>query len=209
MQRSDWHIADFIHTYIEGFIYNDIERCIKAEASHVVALALLSYTEFIGGLISGNLGKKGHTGENFGRALELFPEEYRKVDSSIQLQDFDKGEPKPRRTGIYEVFRCGLVHEYFIKGHVLIYNNPDGHADEHIGILRKEHIIEFPAEIGLPPYPSIYLEFHTNEYFRDFKSAVGKIIKLLLIDRDEKLLKGFHESLDRIRLRRIVVEITG
>ncbi len=209
MQRSFWHIADFIDTYIKGFIYNDIERCLKAEASHVVALALLSYTEFIGGLISGNLGKKGHAEKNFERSLKYFPEEYRKVNSSIQLQYFDKGKPISRPTGIYEVFRCGLVHEYFIKRHVLIYNNPDGHADEHIGILRKEQIIEFPAETGLPPYPSIHLEFHTNEYFRDFKSAVGKIINLLPIDRDKKLLKGFHESLDRIRLRRIVVEITG
>jgi len=207
VQRSDWQIADFFHTYIEGSIYNDIERCIKAEASHVVALALLSYTEFIGGLISGNLGKSSAT-ENFGRALKFFPEEYRKINSSIQLQYVDRGKQITRKTRIYDVFRCGLVHEYFIKGHVLIHNNPDGHADEHIGILRKEHIIEFPVETGLPPYPSRYLEFHTNEYFRDFKLAVGKIINLLLIDRDEKLLRGFNESLDRIRLRRIVVEIT-
>ncbi len=207
MQRSVWHIADFIHTYIEGFIYNDIERCIKAEASHVVALALLSYTEFIGGLISGNLGKNGSATENFRRALKLFPEEYGKVDSSIQLQYVDKGKLRTRKTGIYEVFRCGLVHEYFIKGHALIYNNPDGHTDEHIGILIKEELIEFP-ETGLDPYPSRYLEFHTNEYFRDFKLAVGKILKLLLIDKDEKLLKGFNESLDRISSRRIVIETT-
>jgi len=208
LKRSDWHIADFIYTYIQGFIYNDIERCIKAKANYVVALALLSYTEFIGGLISGNLGKNGLAEKNFGRALEFFPEEYRKVNSSIQLQNFDKGTQITRKTGIYDVFRCGLVHEYFIKGHVLIHNNPNGHTDKHIGILLKEHIIEFPAETGLAPYPSKYLEFHTNEYFRDFKSAVGKIIKLLLIDRDEKLLKGFNGSLDRIRSRRIVVEIT-
>jgi len=168
---------------------------------------LISYTEFIGGLISGNLGKSSAT-ENFGRALKLFPEEYRKVNSSIQLQYVDKGKLTTRKTGIYDVFRCGLVHEYFIKGHVLIHNNPDGHADEHIGILIKEHIMEFPVETGLPPYPSRYLEFHTNEYFRDFKLAVGQIIKLLLIDRDKQLLKGFNESLDRIRLRRIVVETT-
>ena len=207
MQRNDWHIADFIDTYIQGFIYNDIERCIKAEASHVVALALLSYTEFIGGLISGNFGKNSAS-KNFGRALKLFPEGYIKVNSSIQLRYVDKGNLITRKTGIYDVFRCGLVHEYFIKGHALIYNNPDGHTDEHIGILIKEQIIEFPVETGLPPYPSRYLEFHTNEYFRDFKSAVGKIIKLLLIDRDEKSLKGFHERRDRINSRRIVIETT-
>lgn len=171
-------------------------------------MALLSYTEFIGGLISGNLGKSSAT-ENFGRALKLFPEEYRKINSSIRIEYIDnKGKLITHKTGIYDVFRCGLVHEYFIKGRVLIYNNADGHTDEHIGILRKEHIIKFPAEIGMPPYPSRYLEFHTNEYFRDFKSAVGKIIKLLLIDRDEKLLKGFNESLDRINSRRIVFETT-
>jgi len=207
--RSGWHIADFFHTYINGFIYNDVERCIEAEANHVVALALLSYTEFIGGLISGNLGKTGHTKENFEIALKYFPKQYREINSHISIQHIgDKGKPVLRRTGIYDVFRCGLVHEYFIKGHVLIYNNPDGHTDEHIGILGKEHEIEFPAETGLPSYTSKYLEFHINEYFRDFKSTVEKIIKLLLIDRDEKLLKGFHESLDRVRLRRIVVENT-
>ena len=208
MQRNDWHIADFIHTYIEGFIYNDIERCIEAEANHVVALALFSYTEFIGGLISGNLGK-GDAKGNFGRALKYFPEEYRKINSSIRIRYIDnKGKLKTHKTGIYDVFRCGLVHEYFIKGHVLIYNNPDGHTDEHIGILRKEHEMEFPSETGLPSYTSEYLEFHANEYFRDFKSAVAKILKLLLIDKDEELLEGFNESLDRINSRRIVFETT-
>ena len=205
MQRSPSLIVDFIYNHIQGSIYRDIERCIEAEASHVVALALLSYTEFIGGLISGNLGKKGHSEKNFKKALEFFPDKYKIINSSIQLKYAEKGTQVTRNTSIYEIFRCGLVHEYFIKGHVIIHSNPDGHADDHIGILRNEQTIKFPSQTGLPPYQSVFLEFHTNEYFRDFKSAVGKIIKLLLIDQDTKSLKKVNESLDRIRLRRIIV----
>ncbi len=209
MQRSDWHILDYFHTYIQGAIYPEIERCIQVGADNVVALALLSYTEYLGGLISGTLGLNGKSRLNFKKALEYFPTEYNDIDSSLNMEYTDEnGKRQTKKKGIYDVFRCGLAHEYFIKGFPIIYNNPDGHTNEHIGILRKEHIIEFPVETGLRPYPSRYLEFHANEYFRDFKAAVGKIIKLLLVDRDEKLLKGFNESLDRIRLRRIVVEIT-
>jgi len=113
LQRSKWQIIDYFHQFLFGFIYHDIERCIEAKANYVVALALLSYTEYIGGLISGNLGLKYKAKDNFDKALEYFPDEYRNINSTIQIEyEDDKGNIKTD-TGIYSLYRCGMVHEYF------------------------------------------------------------------------------------------------
>ena len=204
MKRSKEQIIDYFREFIFGFIYGDIERCIEAKANYVVALALLSYTEYIGGLISGNLGLRKKSPENFRKALEYFPKDYDDFDSSIKVEYKDDKGKTITETGIYSLFRCGMVHEYFIKGFAIIYNNPDHHTDEHIGILKKNYKIERPRALISPPYPNNVLEFHTNEYFRDFKLAVKKILKLLTVDKDQELLKGFNKSLDRLYSRKIL-----
>ncbi len=205
MQRTREEIIYHFHKFILGFIYHDIERCIEARANYVVALALLSYTEYIGGLISGHLGlkDKGIVQTNFEEALKYFPNEYKQVDSSIVIQYIDedgqpildkKGNPKQDK-GIYRLFRCGMVHEYFIKGFLttMVNNNPDGYTKEkRIGI---ETVLEDSSK---------RLIFYTNEYFRDFKSAVDKIYKLLIVEENKELLAGFNKSLDTISSRRIL-----
>ncbi|MBI4296434.1 MAG: hypothetical protein HY667_04880, partial [Chloroflexi bacterium] len=193
LQRSEEMITDYFHQFIFGFIYHDIERCIEARANYLVALALLSYTEYLGGLASGNLGLVGKSQKNFEKALDFFPQEYKQIDSSILIQDVDedgkqildnKGKPK-QKTGIYHLFRCGMVHEYFIRGFATVYNDPSGLAKNHIGIVKAERLIEWPKEYKIPPYTNKVLEFHTNEYFRDFKLAVDKIFKMLIIDKNQ------------------------
>ncbi len=205
MQRSKGNIIDYFQQFIFGFIYHDIEQCIKARANYVVALALLSYTEYIGGLISGDLGLRGKGRFNFEKALEYFPKEYKEINSSIKIEYIDEYGKTQIDDGIYSLFRCGMVHEFFIKGlPTIIYNNPDGYIKDHIGIVSKEYLIEWPEEISMPPYPNKVFEFYTSEYFRDFKSAIDRIFKLLVVDKDQKLLEGFNKSLDRIYHRRIL-----
>jgi len=191
MQMSKEDIIDYFHRFIFGFICHDIERCIEARANYVVALALLSYTEFIGGLISGNLGlkDKGISNRNFKKALKYFPKEYKDIDSSLKVEYKDKNGKTQTETGIYFLFRCGMVHEYFIKGHpTIVYNDPYGPTQKHIGIIKTNG----------------KFEFHTNEYFRDFRLAVEKIYKMLVVDSNPKLLEGFNKSLDRISSRKII-----
>lgn len=190
MQRSKEDIINYFHEFIFGFICHDIERCIEAKANYVVALALLSYTEYIGGLVSGNLGlrDRGIPTRNFKKALKYFPKEYDNIDSSIKVEyKDDKGEAITE-TGIYSLFRCGMVHEYFIKGESVIHNDPCGPTKSHIGIIKTAG----------------KFEFHTNEYYRDFGLAIMKIYKMLIIDSNPILLKGFNESLDRIYSRKIL-----
>jgi len=204
MQRHEGLIINHFHEIIYGFIFHDIQTCIQGRANFIAALALLSYTEYLGGLISGNLGVRTESKNNFNKALKYFPEEYLNVDSSLKIEYQDKnGRVKPD-DGIYAIYRCGLAHEYFIKGIATIYNNPDGPTRDHIGIVVAQHQIEWPEEYGIPPVTNKVLEFYTNEYFRDYRSAVNKFFKSLIVDKDATLLKAFNDSLDRVYSRRIL-----
>ena len=198
VQRTKEDIINHFQEFIFGFIYYDIEHCIEVRANYAVALALLSYTEYIGGLISGNLGLR-RSPENFRKALEYFPKDYDDFDSSIKVEYKDDKGKTITETGIYSLFRCGMVHEFFIKGRGTVINNPDGHAEAHrIGIeVMKVEMFSTGVEEKL-------LILRTNEYFRDFKVAVEKIYERLILDSDPKLLKGFNKSLDRIDARRIL-----
>jgi len=223
--RSRDDIKYIFEPFIFGFIYNDIERCIKAKANYVVALALLSYTEYLGALISGAIGSRGEGGRNFKKALSYFLKKYKQVNSSIVIRYVDKdrkpmldkkGNPK-QDTEIYGLFRCGLAHEYFIKGLGKVNNNENGYADpRRIGI----ELENIPKNDTLYQISQKRFIFYTNEYFRDFKKAVGKVYHQLISDFDcnlksldpqdpkyspdfledskitSSLLKGFYQSLD-------------
>ncbi|OGO06635.1 MAG: hypothetical protein A2Y92_05360 [Chloroflexi bacterium RBG_13_57_8] len=227
MWRSKDDIKDHFKTFIFGFIFTDINNCIQARANYVVALALLSYTEYLGALIKGKIGNS--SGADFEATLKYFPIEYRSLKNALVIQYFDKngnplldknGNPKKEK-GIYGLFRCGLAHEYFIKGLGIVNNNENGYADpRRIGIELKD----------ISPNEPLYkishkrFIFYTNEYFRDFQCAVNKIYKNLLDDFDadlksakktqgeylqdselnSALLKGFYKSLDMYSSRKII-----
>ena len=192
MARSQSQIIDYFQEYIFGFIFRDIERCVEAKANYVVALALLSYTEYIGGLITGKLGLKKESAENFNTALEYFEfngdKNYYK-DFKVKYTD-ENG--KKSEADIYKMFRCGLVHEYFVKGDSFIHNNPSGLVEP------EDAGIGWIGDAG-----QRRLRFHTNAYFRDFKNAVMKLYKLLIVDREPNLLKNFNKALDRLENRKI------
>ncbi|MBI4185905.1 MAG: hypothetical protein HY530_00160 [Chloroflexi bacterium] len=222
-------IQDRFKRFIFGFIFNDIDQCIKAKANYVVALALLSYTEYLVALVSGKIGLQGDGGKSFGKALEYFPGEYKRVDDSIVIQYRDKagglvldktGKPKQER-GIYKLFRCGLAHEYFMKGVGRVNNNENGYADpKRIGI----ELDDIPENDSLYSLSPKRFTLYTNEYFRDFKVAAEKIHQKLLaeFDADQRsagkgqselltdsdvkspLLKGFSDSLKMYSSREIV-----
>ena len=199
MQRTKLEIIDYFQEFIFGFIYHDVENCIKAGANYVVALALLSYTEFVGGLVSGNLGLKNKSRDNFNEGLKYFPPEYRAIDSSLKVEYVDEQGIKRTEEGIYNLFRCGMIHEYFVKGVMTtVINNPDGRI--------------MPGSIGVEIFPGTpssadtqkLLLFRTNEYFRDFKSVIDGIYKKLVVEYDSQLVEGFTRSTNRVYSRRIL-----
>jgi len=204
MDRAEEEIKNYFKKYIFGFIFNDIENCMKAKANYTVALALLSYTEFLGGLINGTLGLQGRSGEQFNKALEFFEykgdkDYYRNF--KIKFKDVDFVE---KEGDIYTLFRCGLAHEYFIKGDSLVHNNPDGYRDSN-GKFYCEGCTEDDTGVQIiDDNGKKRLRFHNNAYFRDFKNAWKKYYRKLVEEKDKDLLQKFNNTLDRIKVRKIV-----
>ncbi len=164
----------------------DIENGIKGQANYLVALGLVSYTEFLGGLFTGNAGITDEAKNNFTEAIKNFPAEYTEVDRKIVLED----GPRPTIKGIYSAVRCGLVHEYGIKGTAGVLNNPDGFCAEHIGI----KIGLFGGKNGII--------FSTNEFFRDYQQVLKNVAEKLN-RKDQSLLDNMRTAFTRLAARQL------
>ena len=189
-------ILDYFQQYIFGFIFSDVENCIKARANFSVACLLMSYTEHIGALIQGNLGISGKSKSDFNHFLEYMNfqdnNNYYK-DFKIKFKD-DQG--KEKEVGIYEAFRCGLIHEYFPKVKSIIHNNPD----------RVDHCIDNDSGIGWIEHDGQQtLRFHTNAYYRDFKKAVDKVFRQIFVQNDSGIICKTEQSLKRIFERELIL----
>ena len=101
--KSD--IDAFFDEYVVGFMAGDIRREIDLARSgagggnFLAALGLLSYTEFLGGLLRNKL-VEGESRRNFDAFFVTLGPEYRSFAKSLN---------------VYKVFRCGMAHEYFVK----------------------------------------------------------------------------------------------
>src|SRR6266852_5694380 len=107
------------------FMEGDATRSLRlAQANYLVALGLLSYIEAIGGLITGNLGiPYGHSKSNFNAALAEMPAGY----STFQVT-LNRGSAAKSGSGIYEVYRCGMVHQYAPVDSFMVWANQGGKA---------------------------------------------------------------------------------
>jgi len=183
-------IEVYLNQFFDAFIFKDIENCIAAKANYVVALALLTYTEYLGGLKTGNLGLSDKTPENFRAGLELFewngdPNYYKGF--AIEIED----QGVRRQCDVYTLFRCGMVHEYLIKGESLVHNNP-----------RVDYCIPADQGIGWHDHERHrILRFHTNAYFRDFKNAVQKYKGMLRMTQTREL---FSSAIERLNERKVL-----
>ena len=98
-------VKQILHTfdeYIFGFMRADIDAAIRGKANYLAALGVVSYTEILGGLRTGKLGLKNYSSSNFNAFLPYLGKEYR---------DF-----APKDINLFDLVRCGLVHNYFVKG---------------------------------------------------------------------------------------------
>jgi hypothetical protein len=143
----------------------DIRRSIHdARANYLVALGLFSYLEVIGGLITGHgaLPNSKKSTSNFNEAIKHLPQDYGDLDSKLRVTDA-KGNT---RSGLYNAFRCGLVHEYSPKGLVIVWNDPGREpAVDRCGI-KLETVDEHGTK---------RLAINNNELFRDFQQLVEKV----------------------------------
>ena len=183
-------ICDYFQEYIFNFMYSDISNCIKAKANFAVATLLMVYSEKIGALINGNLGKIRTSELDFNYFLEYL--EFKKDTDYYRKFEIDyRDEPsKPiKKLNIYKAFRCGFVHEYFPKIPCIVHNNADN----------IDHYIEDDVGIGWIQHEGQkILRFHTNAYFRDFKNGIYKIYKQIFVQCDPGIIVKTEESLKRI-----------
>jgi hypothetical protein len=142
MSRGD--VDNFFHEYVTGFMFADIQREIdrargdQDAGNFLCALALLCYTEVLGGIRRNTLAP-GNGRLNFECFFrELGPGYEQLLDSGVDA---------------YGLFRCGMAHEYLIKGKATV------------SMLKGVE----PCGIAIASGGHYY--FTVERYFEDFRAA--------------------------------------
>lgn len=140
---SRQQVEKFFKEYVFGFIFTDIQREIELGRQTIgggnllAALGLLCYTEFMGGVKRGIIGR-GEAAKNFNAFFDSLGPAYAEFRKQVD---------------VYDVFRCGIAHEYLVKG------------DCEIAMLQGNE----PCGIGQHQNGRYY--FVVERYFEDFKSS--------------------------------------
>lgn len=180
-------------------MYAGIESTMKQETLHLCAAALSMYTEVLGGLVTGELKKRGKERFNYEAFLPYLGEGY------VQLNE----ELKMRRTNLYTEVRSKLIHQFGPDKAYGIYISKE---------LRDKPGIEYAFGDSLPidyrrdpktiywPYPNT-VNIWVREYFRDFKIAVEKYY--LTLEEEGKSIIGRARADKEIPLYSNFINATG
>jgi hypothetical protein len=144
-------------------MYHDIRQTIDlAKANFLVALGLSVYTEVMGGLVTGQLKNSCWSRKNYEAFLPFLGTYYEGLHKQIDL---------------YKRVRCGLVHEYFVKGRAMI----------SVEFMRKDVPgIVYTSEID-------HISISIERYFQDFKAGVQKYYEILK-SGDPEALRKFRQA---------------
>ena len=148
---SDYHIFDLFFDHQVKLMYKGIEVTMENKLHHLCALALSTYTEVMGGLVTGNLKKKGWSRENYEAFLPYLGAKY--VDLNSEL--------KGKKTSLHQIVRSKLVHEFSPRSSYAILISES--IQEKIGI-----------EVNFGYNQTLYLTINVREYYYDFKNGVTK-----------------------------------
>ena len=97
-QKAILHMFD---EHVFGSMRTEVDWAIRGRSGNLASLALVTYTEFLGGIATGDLGRQGCSGSNFRAFLRYLGSDYVQLAQGVD---------------IYERVRCGLAHEYLIQG---------------------------------------------------------------------------------------------
>ncbi len=187
-------VNTFFESYVRGFILADIEREMAFARSglsislndseytgggnYLCALGLLCYTEFMGGLKEGSFVPDSR--KLFDSFLHSMGPGYIEFDDRLSHR-LSIRDPK-RQLSVYEVFRCGMAHEYFIKQSGVIYMFA---SNVHKGVTIDGEVFTLtppapsmmigPADQGLGELEDGRYFFVVETYFRDFKVACDRL----------------------------------
>ncbi len=175
-------VKDYFDKFIFGFIFSDIEREIALAKSgleipgasrtytgggnFLCALGLLCYTEFMGGLKLGSFSRKIRDEARFNAFFNLMGPDY---------------EAFKQEVNVYGVFRCGMAHEYFIKGNCVI-SMLSGKVNMGVtidgdkpGINVAPSALIGPVQYGIGSLDTGKYFFVVEQYFKDFKDTCHKV----------------------------------
>ena len=153
------------------FVENDLKGAISGCANFGAALMLVCYTEVLGGVKTGTLGLPGNVAANFNAGLLRLDEAAVADGCGANYYSAFRIRLNGNPTTLYDVLRCGLVHEFFGKGMVHMANLPSD-----------------PTGVSVPGATGVYwdgvaLIFNVNAYFKHFKSAVRIQLAAVLADQ--------------------------
>jgi len=159
-------IDKFFDQYVLDLICHDIKAGIDGKANYMVALALVTYTEFMGGML---LGRFDLARRKFNTFIHTyFPPCY--ITAEKQLKASGKKD-------LYDTVRNGLAHNYFIK----------------LGDANFTIYLKTPLHCGITYNPTKnHLSFSVTDYFIDFQNACGRYYSDLTINK--KHIKEFQNA---------------
>lgn len=142
-----------------------IEATMSKESSYACALALSTYTEVMGGLVTGNLRKEqGESQNNFEAFLPYLGDRYKELDNLIKTQ-----YPKKLKS-IFHAVRSKLVHEFALRGSHFIVLSEIPNEDT-LGIELQSNYA-YANNVKIQEYT--HINFHIREYYRDFRKGITK-----------------------------------
>ncbi len=160
-------VLHFFDEYVFGFMRSDITAAIRGNANYLAALGLVTYTEILGGFRTGKLGVVGQSAGNFNAFLPYLGNDY------LDL--------RTRGVDLYDRLRCGLVHQYFIKGEASIWMQAEG-----------------PCGVISSPDGPTYL--FVNVYSKDLFAGAARYRNDILDGADSSLASNFETSIRQIEL---------
>ncbi|HEV7495721.1 MAG TPA: hypothetical protein VGO10_18240 [Baekduia sp.] len=158
MSHND--IDSFFREYVFGFMIADVRREIDRAAAgesagnFLCALGLLCYTEVLGGVRRGTLAQ-GESRANFDSFFRELGAPYASL--------LDEGH------NVYKLLRCGMAHEYLIKG---------------VATISMLKGVE-PAGVAVAPEGRWY--FAVERYFEAFEVAARRMHSDLMADAGAEL----------------------
>ena len=111
MTDIEQRIRLFFEIIVFGWMQNDVTAALQERAYLLAALGFVSYTETLGGLVTGKLGVRHESAKNFRAFLPYLERDY----AALRAQGVD----------LYDWARCGLVHEYFPKRGAAVVDIPE------------------------------------------------------------------------------------
>jgi len=123
-------------------MFHDVKTCIEGGANFSAALSLSVYTDALGGLINGNLAETGVSELNYTTFLKRM------------------GYTPDQAAKYYRAVRCGLAHQYFIKGeHVIGIMTPEVGSK---GIREALDVICFINEAYFAEFKKAYFDYKSE-----------------------------------------------